>query len=105
MELAPSAVHAMAAHELGQIAGRLSAELKMPVSSAPATRIEGVYERRVELAQGRAALIVGSHTAHLVPWGPSLERFAGEQVVGMQRGLNISWSLKKARTVSLPPMG
>jgi hypothetical protein len=32
------------------------------------------------------ALIVGDQTAQLVPWRPALERFAGQNVVGVQRG-------------------
>ncbi len=51
-----------------------------------ANQIQGVYARRIDLAQGRMALIMGERSARLVPWRPALERFAGRQVEGLMRG-------------------
>lgn len=49
----------------------------MPVRLGSRT-VSGVYTRRIDLAQGRVALIVGDQTSQLVPWRPALERFAGQ---------------------------
>jgi hypothetical protein len=86
------------------MAQRLSHELGKPVLSYAANRVEGVYARRIDLAQGRVALIVGERSAHLAPWRPALERFAGRQVEGLMRGPSLSWGLARGISVGLPPM-
>lgn len=86
------------------LACRLSHELGKPVLTYAANRVEGVYARRIDLAQGRVALIMGERSAHLVPWRPALERFAGRQVEGLMRGRALSWSLSHGLGIALPPM-
>ncbi len=105
-EMAPSkqTVHRLAQLELTNRATVLSAELGVPVLTYDAHRIAGIYARRVDLAQGRMALIVGERQANLVPWRPALERFAGRDVIGMTRGAGLSWSLAQGRGIGLPPM-
>jgi len=105
-ELAPSrqAVRRLAQLELTTQAGALSAELGVPVLTYDAHRVAGVYARRVDLAQGRMALIIGDRQANLVPWRPALERFAGREVVGVVRGRGLSWNLSQGLGLSLPPV-
>ena len=66
-------------------------------------RIQRIEDTRIraDLAQGRVALIVGDQTSQLVPWRPALERFAGQNVIGVQRGRSISWSLQRGRGLGL----
>ena len=80
-EAAPSrqAMQRLAQLELTNRARVLSGELGMPVLTYDAHRVSGVYARRIDLAQGRMALIVGERQANLVPWRPALERFAGRR--------------------------
>ena len=94
------ALEDMKAHELRTTAKILSSEVGMPVTLGSGT-VSGVYTRRIDLAQGRVALIVGDQTSQLVPWRPALERFAGQNVVGVQRGRSISWSLQRGRGLGL----
>jgi hypothetical protein len=69
-----------------------------------AHRVSGVYARRIDLAQGRMALILGERQANLVPWRPPLERFAGRRVEGALRGQTLSWRLERGLGIGLPPM-
>jgi hypothetical protein len=63
--------------------------------------VHGVYARRIDLAQGRMALVVGDRQASLVPWRPVMERFAGREIEGTWRGQGISWSLARGRGLGL----
>lgn len=99
-----SAIDTMAVKEMRQAAGRLSRELGRPVLRHVTGEVRGVYAQRVDLAQGRVALILQDTQGFLVPWRPALERFAGRDVTGVTRGRTISWSLNRARGPDLPPM-
>lgn len=102
-ETAPSrtTLRRLAQVELSNRAKALSAELGVPVLTYDAHRVAGVYARRVDLAQGRMALIVGERQANLIPWRPALQRFAGREVVGVARGQGLSWSLVRGRGLGL----
>lgn len=91
----------LASAELNAQAKALSRELGVPVLTYSPQRVEGIYARRIDLAQGRMALILGERQAHLLPWRPPLERFAGREVEGVMRGAGMSWSLSMGRGVSL----
>lgn len=52
--------------------------------------VKGVYARRIDLAQGRYALLWQRETAQLVPWRLALEYFAGRHAQGLVRGQAIS---------------
>lgn len=103
---APSrqAIQRLAQLELTNQARALSGELGMPVLTYEAHRVSGTYARRIDLAQGRMALIVGDRKANLVPWRPALERFAGREVEGVMRGQGLSWSLSRGLGIGPPPM-
>ena len=98
--LSRQALEDMKAHELRTTAKALAREVGMPVTLGSGT-VSGVYTRRIDLAQGRVALIVGDRSSQLVPWRPALERFAGQNVIGVQRGRSISWSLERGRGLGL----
>lgn len=105
-EVAPSrqAVLRLMQMELSSTASELSAELGVPVLTYDAHRVSGVYARRIDLAQGRMAIILGERQAKLVPWPPALERFAGREVDGVMRGQSLSWSLARGLGIGPPPM-
>jgi hypothetical protein len=86
----------MAANELRAAADDLAREIGKPVLTVRLNHIQGVYARRIDMAQGRMALIVGDRQASLVPWRPAMERFAGREVEGMWRGQGLSWRLGRA---------
>jgi type IV secretory pathway VirD2 relaxase len=93
----------LADRELQALAESLSREFGLPVATYRSDAVRGVYARRIDLAQGRVALIVGDRDAHLVPWRASLERFSGRKVEGTLRGQGMSWALARAGP-NLPPM-
>lgn len=102
--LPQQALQRMAVLELSAEAKALSEELGIHVLTYKAHRVAGVYARRIDLAQGRMALIIGDRQANLVPWRPALERFGGRQVEGVMRGKGLSWSLSRGLGIDLPPM-
>jgi type IV secretory pathway VirD2 relaxase len=57
----------------------------------------GVYERPVNLVQGRFALVTRSKEFTLVPWRPELERHRGRSLVIKRTGKGIEWTLGKTR--------
>jgi len=91
----------MAEIELRSLADKLSAEIGKRVTTMSLNQVRGVYARRIDLAQGRVALIIGERQASLVPWRPALERFAGRQVEGVLRGQGLSWGLARAPGLGL----
>jgi len=104
-QLAPTALRTMAANERTDLARRLSDELGLRVLPQSPSQVSGVYARRIDLAQGRVAIIMQERLAYVVPWRPALERFAGREVQGVLRGQNLSWGLARGLVPNLPPMG
>jgi hypothetical protein len=103
-QLSRTAIQQLSDLEIRQAARSLSEELGKPVVTYRANSVSGVYARRIDLAQGRMALIESHASAHLVPWRPVLERFAGRQVQGLARGQGYSWKLERGLGIGLPPM-
>lgn len=104
MALSRDALDRLASRELQSTAHRLEKELGRPVLTQLGAHVEGIYARRIDLAQGRYALLWQRETAQLVLWRPALEQFAGRHVQGLVRGQSISWGLWRGRAVCLPPM-
>lgn len=102
--LSRDALRRLSLLELERTARALERDIGLPVLTHHQNRLEGVYARRIDLAQGRMALIVRNEVAHLVEWRPALEQFAGRQVQGIARGRSIAWSLAKGRSINLPMM-
>lgn len=87
--------------EISNLSDAISKELGVPVLTYHARQVAGLYARRIDLAQGRMALIVGERQAMLVPWRPALERFAGREVEGVMRGNGMSWTLSRGMGLSM----
>jgi hypothetical protein len=104
LSLAKDVLDRLSAHELQSMAHKLEAEIGRPVLTHLTNRVDGIYARRIDLSQGRMALLWQRDTAQLVPWRPAMEQFAGRHVHGMVRGQSISWSLWRGRAIGLPPM-
>ncbi|MEM6585575.1 MAG: DUF3363 domain-containing protein [Pseudomonadota bacterium] len=76
------------------------AEGRTFVRSVEGERFEGVYQRPVDLAQGRFAVIAKAKEFTLVPWRAELERARGQWMAVKRTGTGIDWTLGKARGVS-----
>lgn len=84
--------------ELASVASSLEDELGVPYREAKAgDKIAGLYRRSLLLASGRHALIENAKEFTLVPWRPVLERRLGQEVAGIARGTNVSWTLGRSR--------
>jgi len=81
-------------------AGNRIADGRTYMASAEGDRFEGVYERRVDLAQGRFAVLAKSKEFTLVPWRAELERARGQWISVKRTGSGIDWTLGKARGIS-----
>ncbi|MCK5750211.1 MAG: DUF3363 domain-containing protein [Oricola sp.] len=60
---------------------------------------EGVYEKPVDLGQGRFALIARAREFTLVPWRPEMERYRGAGIVVRKKGAGVQWTLEKTRGI------
>jgi type IV secretory pathway VirD2 relaxase len=84
--------------ELQATAGQIASSTGL--SYRPTTEgetVAGVYQRRLDLASGRFAMIDDGLGFSLVPWSPSLQRHLGRQVSGIAQAGRIEWSLGRAR--------
>jgi hypothetical protein len=104
MVLSRDALDQLATRELQATAQRLERQLGRAVLIHHDAHVEGVYAHRIDLSQGRFAVLFQRETAQLVPWRPALEQFQGRYVQGVVRGQSISWGPWRGRTVGLPPM-
>jgi type IV secretory pathway VirD2 relaxase len=68
-------------------------------SGRQAARVEiegafkGRFERLIDLAQGRFAVIGNAHAFALVPWRAALERQRGQELIVSMRGRTLGWSV------------
>ena len=60
--------------------------------------IRGVYRGAITLTSGRFAVIASEQQFTLVPWRAILERFRGREIVGIVRGMGVSWRLGLQRS-------
>ena len=67
------------------------------VTLASGETFEGRFERTVDLAQGRMAIIGKEKAFAFVPWRPALERHRGASLVIEQRAKGLSWSFPGSR--------
>lgn len=58
---------------------------------------KGVYEKPINLAQGRFAVVGNAKEFTLVPWRPSMERHRGNPLVTKGSGRGISWTPEKTK--------
>ena len=60
---------------------------------------DGVFERSVDLVQGRFALIGRSKEFTLVPWRPEIEKYRGAALMVYRSGKGIEWTPGRARGI------
>jgi type IV secretory pathway VirD2 relaxase len=83
----------------GQRESKRSGRVEIALSSGET--FEGTFERTVDLAQGRLAIIGKKRAFALLPWRPDLERQRGRSMVIMARERGISWTLPSGRNRGL----
>ncbi|ADM09199.1 hypothetical protein PB2503_05632 [Parvularcula bermudensis HTCC2503] len=96
--LKPGMRDQLAAEELKSAADRIEGKgafLKLEDGMS----ISGVYERPVDLAQGRFALVTRSKEFTLVPWRPELERYRGAEISVKARTGGIDWSVGRSKGI------
>jgi type IV secretory pathway VirD2 relaxase len=66
-------------------------------------RIDGTFNRSVNLASGKYAVIQKSKEFTLVPWRPELEQFRGKQLSGTasSQGINWDWNAGRSRGIGI----
>ncbi len=74
----------------GQTEARKSGREQFALASGES--FEGKFERTVDLAQGRMAIIGKEKAFALLPWRPALERHRGASLVIERRVKGLSWS-------------
>jgi hypothetical protein len=104
MALSRDALDRLASHELQATAQALERQLGRAALIHHGAQGEGLYAHRIDLAQGRFAVLFQRKTVQRVPWRPALERFQGRHVMGVVYGQSFSWGLWRGRTPGLPPM-
>jgi hypothetical protein len=57
----------------------------------------GVYQRNVQLASGRFAVLDDGMSFSLVPWKPVIDKRLGETLTGVIRAGNVSWVIGRSR--------
>ncbi len=91
----------LASSALAREAAKLSGATGM--AYAPAMKgvsISGVYQRPVDLPQGRFALISKSKEFTLVPWRPAMERQRGRMISVKSKGSGVEWTIGVKRGLS-----
>jgi type IV secretory pathway VirD2 relaxase len=83
--------------ELLRVAAGISRDTGLEFAPTHEGRIEGVVQRRIDLASGRFALVDNGREFALVPWRPVLGRAFGRHVEGTAARGGISWTIGRKR--------
>jgi hypothetical protein len=67
------------------------------VSARDGHTVMGTYRRAITLTSGKFAVIESERQFTLVPWRAILERHRGREVIGIVRGMGVSWQLGMQR--------
>ncbi|HCJ16220.1 MAG TPA: conjugal transfer protein TraI [Hyphomonas sp.] len=67
------------------------------VTAGDGQAFEGKFERTMDLAQGRMALVGNEKAFALVPWRHDLERYRGQSLILEQRAKGTGWTLQPGR--------
>lgn len=98
--LEPASARALEKEERGAAAAAEAARSgRAHRTLGAAGRFEGVYERAIDLGQGRFALIGMAKEFALVPWRPELERLRGRVMTVRRTGKGVEWTLGKTRGI------
>ena len=63
------------------------------MSRCATAMVRGTYRRAITLVSGKFAITQRDEHFTLVPWRALLERQRGREVVGIVRGMGVSWQL------------
>jgi type IV secretory pathway VirD2 relaxase len=94
----PSMLEQLRQRDLRQASQILSNELGLAhVQLVEGEKISGTFNRSVDLASGKFAVIQKSKEFTLVPWRPELEQFRGKPLSGTasSQGINWDWNVKR----------
>lgn len=92
--LAPKLLETLQARELASAAERISRETGRPAKVAvPGEAVAGVYQRRLDLASGRFAVLDDGLGFQLVPWRAGLEPHRGQSISGAITPGGVDWAL------------
>ena len=66
-------------------------------------KISGIFNRSINLASGKFAVIQKSKEFTLVPWRPELEQFRGKPLSGTtsSQGINWDWNAKRGQGLGI----
>ncbi|WP_241736180.1 DUF3363 domain-containing protein [Caulobacter sp. RHG1] len=93
----PALLATLQAEELALAAAKLAHETGRPVRSVlPGETVAGAYQRRVDLASGRFAVLDDGLGFQLAPWRPALEGHLGRRVSGVLEPGGMRWSLGRS---------
>ena len=97
--LRPGLLAALRAQELARVSDNIVAAGRAPSDPVkPGDLVQGVYQRRVDLASGRFAMIDDGLGFQLVPWTKALDDRLGQEVKGtMTPGGGVDWALGRKR--------
>lgn len=94
----PGLLARLANEELDAAVERLSHQTGRPARAvAPGDQASGVYQRRLDLASGRFAVLDDGLGFQLAPWRPSLEAHRGRSVGGLMEPGGMVWSPGRGR--------
>lgn len=99
----PGLLVALQRRELDRIGPQLAAtrtDGMMYVPARDGTTIRGIYRQTLALTSGKFAVIATERQFTLVPWRPILDRHLGRDVVGIVRGMGVSWQFGRDRGLS-----
>jgi hypothetical protein len=90
----PGLLATLQAEDLERAAAMLARQAGRPVrAAAPGEAVDGVYQRRLDLASGRFAVLDDGLGFQLAPWRPALEGHLGRKVSGILESGGMRWSL------------
>jgi type IV secretory pathway VirD2 relaxase len=92
----PDLLATLQRRELDRVGQQLAAKRTDGVTYFPAgdgSVVRGTYRRAIMLTSGKVAVIQRDEHFTLVPWRAILERHRGREVVGIVRGMGVSWQL------------
>lgn len=95
---APGLLATLQAQDLEVAAARLARETGRPVRPVSAGEVvDGVYQRRLDLASGRYAVLDDGLGFQLAPWRPAIEARRGQVISGVLEPGGMTWSLGRTR--------
>jgi hypothetical protein len=86
---------------MDQMGKTIASDTGLAFRPADGQRIGGRYQRNVQLASGRYAMLVAERGFSLVPWKRVIEKHRGKTIAATVRGSDVSWEIRLQRSLSL----